>query len=433
MKSVGDRWFQSVEYDTSSSKLYPALQMILDESRRDIAYEKRGPTGTTDLPGVMKKVAERLGFKLTTKESDEILYYLESDNEGFGILQELFNDNEVSDIIISSYQNVIIQKSRKNFRSGVEFSCQEDYEAFVERILLRAGTTYSTRQPIADGMIDSIARVHAVHKSICSGGPYLTIRINRFSSVLSCQLAETGMAPEALFSLLEQYIKKGKTLLLVGEVGTGKTTLARALASSIPHDESVLVIEDTPEIRLEHPYVRYLQTREENCEGQGRVAPRQCIRAGMRMAMNRIVYGEIRDSEAAEGFVDCCASGHPGLSTIHARGASDCVTRLMLFLGRAQPGVGREVLMQQVSTAVQVIVHIGVCPETKLRRVLQVRELGAVSDGVLKYRDIFTYHVEQGKAVWKVANRTSLHLHNPSIEISGNKVTLQSLPLVIGV
>ena len=71
-------------------------------------------------------------------------------------------------------------------------------------------------------------------------------------------------------------------------------------------------------------------------DGEGRVPPAYCIRAGMRMAMNRIIFGEIRDAEAAEAFVDVCSSGHPGLSTIHARSASDALTRLELFLGRSQ-------------------------------------------------------------------------------------------------
>jgi pilus assembly protein CpaF len=406
--------------------------MVLDEARRDLACDKQLEKCRFNYATVVRRVADRLGLTLTTREADDVLYYLESDQEGFGILQGLLSDPDISDIIISDYKTVVVQRGRKNAPAGIEFSCQEDYEAFVERILLRAGTTYSTRQPIADGMIESLARVHAVHKSICGRGPYLTIRINRFSSVQSRTLSDAGMAPSLLLGVLEQYVRTGMTLLLVGEVGTGKTTLARALASSIPQDESVLVIEDTPEIRLDHPYVRYLQTREVNCEGEGRVTPRQCIRAGMRMAMNRIVYGEIRDSEAAEGFIDCCASGHPGLSTIHARGAVDCVTRLMLFLGRAQPGVGREVLMQQVSTAVQVIVHIGVCPLTKLRRVLHVRELCGVADGVLRHRDMFTYHVEQGRGVWKVNSRTSSYLSGPSEDASDTRVSLHALPLVIG-
>jgi pilus assembly protein CpaF len=204
-------------------------------------------------------------------------------------------------------------------------------------------------------------------------------------------------------------IQNGLTLMIVGEVGTGKTTLARALAAAVPADESILVIEDTPEIRLEHPHVRYLCTREANTEGTGRVAPSECIRAGMRMAMNRIIFGEIRDAEAAEAFIDVCSSGHPGLSTIHARSAAETITRLELFLGRAQRGVLRAVVAEQIATAVQAIVFVNICKETGRRRIIEVKEIGPVADGVIRQRDIFRYQVQRGVPSWRVINRVSAH------------------------
>jgi pilus assembly protein CpaF len=195
--------------------------------------------------------------------------------------------------------------------------------------------------------------------------------------------------------------------MVVGEVGTGKTTLARALAGTIPAEEAVLVIEDTPEIRLDHPHVRYITTREANLEGSGRISPAQCIRAGMRMAMNRIIFGEIRDSEAAEAFVDVCASGHPGLSTLHGRSAVDAITRLELFLSRAQRSADKALLGLQVATAVQVVVVVDVCRSTGARRIMEVRELGPVADGVLRQREIFTYRANAGQPQWVVGTKVS--------------------------
>lgn len=415
----------------------PALIHILREIQREIGFTSDRNIATqlaidnSELLELVTQVANRLGLSLTNFERDQILGYIEREGRPFGLLQGLVEDPQVSDIIITDYSKIGVQQGRQNFQTDLSFCDQDTYENFVERLLQRAGTSYSTKRPIADGMIGSFARIHAVHKSLCETGPYVTIRLNRFSTITVAELAKYELAPMAVLTYLEALIRAGRTILVVGEVGTGKTTLVRALAASIPHQESILVIEDTPEIRLEHPHVRYMSTRDVNTEGEGRVSPSECIRAGMRMAMNRIIFGEIRDAEAAESFIDVCASGHPGLSTIHARTAMEAVTRLELFLGRAQGNVSRQVLMDQVVTAVQVICVVDVCKHLGRRRIMEVREIGPVADGTLRQREMFAYSPQQGRPAWRVVNKISAHRELLEREIHGPAVFLSGLPSII--
>lgn len=400
------------EYEARGpNSLSPLLAHVLDDTKRSIAHDGgiTGAASATDLASYVAQAATRLGIELSSFERDEVLAHLEGDFHTFGILRPLIEDASVSDIVVSGFSKVSVQQGRRSARTQIRFADQRSYEAYVERLLHRAGTSYSTKQPIADGMIGSLVRIHAVHSSLCDDGPYLTIRVNRFSSVCLEDLERAGLAPRSVLEYLRAMVGINRTVMLVGEVGTGKTTLARALAGTIPHDESVLVIEDTPEIRLDHPHVRYMTTREENLEGSGRVSPAQCIRAGMRMAMNRIIFGEIRDAEAAEAFVDVCASGHSGLSTLHGRSVIDAVTRLELFLARVQRNADRGLLGAQVATAVQVMVVVDVCKTTGMRRIMEVRELGPVADGVLRQREIFTYKIIQGQPRWSVVSRVSAH------------------------
>ena len=417
---------------SKSQGIAPALAYILKEVQRELGYgianlEEEIAISEQEINSLIIKVSERLGFELSKYERDEIQAYVEKEQKAFGLLQDLVDDPKVSDIIVTDFSKVEIQEGRSNFLTSVRFASSEAYEAFVERLLQKAGTSYSTKKPIADGMIGSFARIHAVHKSLCETGPYLTIRLNRFSEVTIEDLIEFGSAPKPIFEYLRGITQGGSTLLVVGEVGTGKTTLARALAASVPSCESILVIEDTPEIQLEHPHVRYMRTREANTDGAGRVSPKECIRGGMRMAMNRIIFGEIRDAEAAEAFIDVCASGHPGLSTIHARTAAEAVGRLELFLGRAQKGVSRNVLTEQIANAVQVIVFVDLCKVSGKRRVMEVLEIGPVADGVLRQREIFKYFPQANIPKWKLVNRSSAHRDN--LEKQG--IALSKFPALI--
>ncbi|MCB0329438.1 MAG: CpaF family protein [Bdellovibrionales bacterium] len=410
-------------------RLTPALVHILQEVQRELGtYDSEEAEGSAapDHFELVQEVAKKLGFELSNFERDQILAQLERDGRPFGVLQELVDSPEISDIIIYNYDQIAFQKARKTYSTDIRFPSQEAYQAFVERLLQRAGTSYSTKKPVADGMIGSFARVHAVHRALCDTGPYVTIRLNRYSSVALDDLISGGLAPEPILRYLSLLICGGHTAFIVGEVGTGKTTLARALAGTVAHEESILVIEDTPEIRLEHPQTRYMTTREENMDGEGRISPAQCIRAGMRMAMNRIIFGEIRDAEAAEAFIDVCSSGHPGLSTIHAKSATDAITRLELFLGRAQRGVSKDVLNQQIGTAVQVIVFVNICKRTGRRRIMEVKEIGAAADGVLRQRDMFAYDKEAATPTWKVLAKASQF--RADLERGERKLVLASLP-----
>lgn len=410
----------------------PILTSVVSEVKTKIAHMKNRGEGELTSEGVIQLVydsARQLGFELSSCERDEVLIQLENEEKPFGVLQDLIEDERVSDVIVSSYNKITVQQGRRNFKTDISFQNQDMYESFVERLLIKAGTSYSTKKPIADGMIGGVARLHAVHKVLAEGGPYITIRLNRFSSVTIQDLVKAGLAPEPVLAYLRALVDTGQTLLIAGEVGTGKTTLARALGNTIPLDESILVIEDTPEIKLEHPHVRYVTTREANTDGAGKVSPAECIRGGMRMAMNRIIFGEIRDAEAAESFIDVCASGHPGLSTIHGRTSSESVSRLELFLGRAQRGVEDRILKEQVANAVQCVVHVGICKKTDKRRILEVREIGPVADNVLRHREIFKYAYTNESPTWKISTRASAHRDH--IEKTDSPLYLSSLPAVL--
>lgn len=401
--------------------LAPFLRRLCDELRRALLPPpSRAAVDQYPLDPrvVLEKIAQDQGIALSSLERDQILTLLAEEQAEFGLLQRLVENPQVSDVIVSAFDKIAVQCGRRNYATDYRFADQQSYEQYVEMLLQRAGTSYSTRRPIADGVVRSFARLHVIHRALAESGPYLTIRLNRFQTVKCADLAAGGLAPNEVLAYLCDAAKGGATVLIAGEVGTGKTTLLRAVGSSYPDEESILVIEDTPEIRLEHPHVRYIVTRESNNEGIGLISSHDCIRGGMRMAMNRIVLGEIRDAQAAEAFIDVCSSGHSGLSTIHARSPTEALSRLELFLARAERGVDRSALLQQIATAVSVLVYLGVCPQSGVRRILNVREIGSYADGVIRYREIFRYEPTVMGGCWRIITRSSAYGSSPTAGVA---------------
>ena len=147
--------------------------------------------------------------------------------------------------------------------------------------------------------------------------------------------------------------------------------------------------------------MRTLLTREANTEGVGRITPAQAIRAGMRMAMNRVILGEMRDADAAEAFIDVCASGHPGFSTIHARSAKDAIGRLELFLARAQPSVDVGAIRKQIANAVAIVVYLAVDRRDQKRRIAEIVEIHPTTDNVIQISPIFRYKPGEEVPVWE--------------------------------
>ncbi|HMO18328.1 MAG TPA: ATPase, T2SS/T4P/T4SS family [Oligoflexia bacterium] len=387
--------------DSAKNRIVPDLtasaKFVVKEAKKILGNASSESSRLTipseeELDEILRAVERSEGEELSSRERHAAIAALSASLDHYDILSPLIQNPEVNDIIVRSYRDVSIQIGRKNIQTDITFSDHDSYKAFVESLLKRAGKSCTVATPVVDAAVDPNIRASVTHESLSPGdaGPMLTLRISRFQSITLDGLEAVDFAPREIFEYLTAIVRLGCGAILIGgEVGTGKTTLVRALSSSVDESEAILVIEDTNEINLQRKFVRTLLTREGNTEGAGRVSPAEAIRAGMRMAMNRIILGEIRDGEAAEAFVDVCASGHPGMSTIHARTGRDAVSRMELFLARAQGDVGIDTIRRQISNAISVVVYAGLDNATRRRRIMTVHEVSTASDGIVQMAPIF--------------------------------------------
>jgi pilus assembly protein CpaF len=227
--------------------------------------------------------------------------------------------------------------------------------------------------------------------------------VPRISDVALENLISYQVAPPLIVQYLASLTRSGlATIMVAGETGTGKTTLIKCLATQFGPDESIIAVEDTPELNFQHPYYRSLVSRPANAEGIGEVTLQEHIKTTLRMTPTRVLLGEMRSPFAAEAFLESAQTGHVGMSTIHARNARETLVRLESLLGRAQKSVAMEIIRQQIALAVDCVVWLIREKGTGRPRIAEVIEVGHFVEGQIQVRPMFTL-IRQGiRPVWRV-------------------------------
>lgn len=222
-----------------------------------------------------------------------------------------------------------------------------------------AGATHqgvNREQPLLSASLPDGARVQIIAPPATRSGFVLAVRKHVISDLSVDELGEAGLfatapstgrravADAQLTALLEAQdtagflkaaVKARKTIVISGGAGAGKTTLLNALVKEIDQTERLIVIEDAPEVRLDHPNaVGLLAVRGD--QGEARVDADDLLRASLRLRPDRILLGELRGPEAF-AFLRAVNSGHPGsLTTVHAdtpEGAVDQIALLAMTAG----------------------------------------------------------------------------------------------------
>jgi len=294
---------------------------------------------------------------------------------GFGPLQRLLDDPEVTDVLVNGPRDIFCERSGRLERVDVVFRGTDDVAELAHRIAGSVGRELTLERPFVDARMRDGSRANAVIAPI--GGPSLSIRkFNRLSIPLrgpAPSWVASGLHDDAA-ALLEECVRGRASILVSGATGSGKSTLLRSLAAAIPHDERLVVIEDTNELVLPHSHVVHLECVPAR-DGSG-IGIADLVANALRMRPDRILVGEVRTPREASALLEALSTGHEGsLTTIHAGSAAGAIDRLELLLARAGE-LGATAIARHVAQGIDVLVHV-VRDHGGTR---SVREIAAVED-----------------------------------------------------
>ena len=203
-----------------------------------------------------------------------------------------------------------------------------------------------------------------VHINIAGGHPFLVFR--RPSSLVFplSHFVEIGTCTEAQAELLTSLIEKRRNIIISGETGSGKTTLASTLLSSIPSGDRLFIVEDTEELNTAG--LSNFVSLTTNSSYTARMA----IKDALRCRPDRIVVGEVRDGAALD-LLEAWNTGHPGgIATIHANSPSAVKLRLKALIQQVSLSAQEDLIDETVDAVVQ----LTLCKDG-VRRITEIKEL----------------------------------------------------------
>jgi pilus assembly protein CpaF len=276
---------------------------------------------------------------------------------GTGPLEPLLADPAVTDVVVNGPATVFVDRGRGlEAAPAVTFADADDLRRLAVRLAASAGRRLDDAVPWVDAMLPNGTRLHAVLPPVAPDGPLLSLRVLGRRGVSMDDLVALGSVPRLALPVLQEVVERRLSFLVSGGTGVGKTTVLAALLSMVEPQERVVLVEDTPELRPDHPHVVRLVARAANVEGAGAVGLDDLVRQSLRMRPDRIVVGEVRGAEVVD-LLAALNTGHDGgCGTVHANAGSDVPARLEA-LGLAA-GLSRDALHSQVAAGVSVVIHL---------------------------------------------------------------------------
>ncbi|GAA1920498.1 CpaF family protein [Nocardioides hwasunensis] len=332
---------------------------------------------------------------MSSADKSRISQEIADDILGYGPLEPLLRDPDLSEVMVNTFQDIYVERSGKLVKVDATFNDEAHLRRTIDKIVSKIGRRVDETSPMVDARLPDGSRVNAIIPPLALDGSKLTIRKFSEDPYTVEDLITFGTLNRASADLLDACVRGRLNILVSGGTGAGKTTTLNVLSSFIPTDERIVTIEDAAELRLVQDHVLRLESRPPNIEGKGAVTIRDLVKNSLRMRPDRVVVGEIRDAAALD-MLQAMNTGHDGsISTLHANTPRDALSRLETMVLMAGMDLPVRAIREQVASAVDLIIQ-----QTRLkdgtRRITAITEIVGMEGDIVTTQDVFLFDYAAG-------------------------------------
>ena len=317
-------------------------------------------------------------------------------------IESLLLDKEISEIMGNPDSSWYVEREGElRAARDVRFDA-EALRTGLEVIANHLGKKLDDDNQMLTARLPDGSRLAALIPNLVGPAPALTIRKFTSRDFTVDDLIVRGTLSKSLAEFLAEQVQAGRTILISGGTGTGKTTLLNVLGQAIPDSDRIFVIEDTGELQIRKPNIVATETQTD--AHHGHVDFEALLKVSLRFRPDRIILGEVRGTEART-LLDSFNTGHGGsLATIHADSADKALRRFANLVLRGHPQNLLADVEAEIGEAVDYVIHL---ERVRGRRV--VREVLHVEDydrGTQRFKTEMVY--DAGDDALRIAARCAL-------------------------
>ena len=306
------------------------LMEEVDVNLKDIETKQKAETYLREKT---KEIIKKYRIKVPPESVDKLTYYIIRDFIGYGKIDPLMKDHLIEDISADGVNIPIYVWHRlyESLPTNIIFKDETELNSFIIRLAYLAGKNISIASPILDASLLDGSRIQLTYGSeVTRRGSTFTIRRFRVDPLTISDLIAFNTISSEMAAYLWYIIENRASVVVAGGVASGKTTMLNCLSMFIKPEMKIVSVEDTQELNLPHenwiPSVVRLGFGHEDKRG-GAITLFDLLKAAVRQRPDYIIVGEVRGEEAYTLF-QAMATGHLGLSTIHAESVEAVINRL---------------------------------------------------------------------------------------------------------
>ena len=335
---------------------------------------------------------------------DQLVDALYTEMAEFGFLTKYIFGNGIEEINVNSWRDIeVLYSTGEMVKLEERFDSPEHAINVIRRMLHVSGMVLDNASPAVLGHLSKNIRIAVLKTPLVDEdvGVCASIRLVNPQNMQKEDFVRGGTATGPMLDFLSACLRYGVSVCVAGATGSGKTTVAGWLLTTIPENKRVFTIENgSRELDLVRERdgrvcnsVIHTITRESENEKQN-IDQDMLLDMALRYHPDIICVGEMRSAEAYAAQ-EAARTGHAVLTTVHSN-SCEATWRRMVTLCKRKHEMADETLLDLVTEAFPVVVFCKQL-ENKQRKMMEVMECEILPDGSRRFNTLFQFKITENR------------------------------------